>query len=104
MGRNFRRGQSGGWKVNKWNSGPKKDRSQVEQLKECDVGITEYTSNLEGFSGIIKARFSDFQVSEINLDGEIAKLTNVEVPKDFLDGEFFFCRGYKFYFLPKFDM
>lgn len=54
-----------------------------DQLSEKDVGITEYLGNLEGFSGIIKARYSDFQLNEINLDGNIAKLTDTSIPKDF---------------------
>ncbi|EFA08141.1 pseudouridylate synthase 7 homolog [Tribolium castaneum] len=51
------------------------------QLREIDVGITEFINTFEGFSGVIKARFSDFQVNEIDPDGQIAKLTNLEIPK-----------------------
>lgn len=47
-----------------------------EKLSENETGITEYISSVPGFSGIIKARFSDFHVNEINNDGEIAKLTD----------------------------
>ncbi|KAF2882212.1 hypothetical protein ILUMI_23954 [Ignelater luminosus] len=54
-----------------------------EKLSENEAGITEYVSSLPGFSGIIKARFSDFHVNEINNDGEIAKLTDTSPPKDF---------------------
>lgn len=54
-----------------------------DQLTEKDVGITEYLSPLDGFSGIIKARYSDFQLNEIDLEGNIAKLTNMDIPKDF---------------------
>ncbi|XP_056631358.1 pseudouridylate synthase 7 homolog [Diorhabda sublineata] len=54
-----------------------------DQLSEKDVGITEYLGNLEGFSGIIKARYSDFQLNEIDLDGNMAKLTDTSIPKDF---------------------
>lgn len=62
----------------------KKEYIYQDQLAEVDVGITEYISNLEGFSGIIKVRYSDFQVNEINLEGTIAKLTDTKVPKDFM--------------------
>nr|XP_023019987.1 pseudouridylate synthase 7 homolog isoform X1 [Leptinotarsa decemlineata] len=54
-----------------------------EQLLEAEVGITEFINQLEGFSGVIKARFSDFQVHEINLQGEVAKLTDISIPKEF---------------------
>lgn len=57
------------------------------QLSETEVGITEYISKLDGFSGIIKARYSDFQVNEIDLDGNIAKLTDTSIPKDFVNKE-----------------
>ncbi|KAJ8966699.1 hypothetical protein NQ314_003349 [Rhamnusium bicolor] len=62
----------------------KKEYRHQDQLTEVEVGITEFVSNLEGFSGIIKARYSDFHVNEINLDGSVAKLTNIRVPKDFI--------------------
>lgn len=57
--------------------------SKQQQIKELDVGISEYINDSKGFSGIIKARFSDFQVNEIGLDGETVKLTFIEIPKEF---------------------
>ncbi|CAG9853941.1 unnamed protein product [Phyllotreta striolata] len=54
-----------------------------DQLVQEDVGITEYLSSKDGFSGVIKARYSDFQLNEIDLEGNIAKLTNTDIPKDF---------------------
>lgn len=51
------------------------------RLKECDVGITEFIGN-EGFFGVIKERYTDFHVNEIALDGQIAKLTNQDIPSD----------------------
>lgn len=60
------------------------ERTKAAQLREDNVGITEYISSLEGINGVIKARYSDFQVNEINLDGIEAKLTNTDVPEDFL--------------------
>lgn len=62
---------------------PKREYSSQKQLTETDVGITEYLSDLEGFSAVIKARFSDFQVNEINLEGVVARLTDTSIPKDF---------------------
>lgn len=64
----------------------KRDFIQQEQLKEVEVGITEYISKFDGFSAIIKGRYSDFQVNEINLDGEIAKLTTTKFPDNFYEG------------------
>lgn len=61
----------------------KREYSGQDQLSEEDVGITEYLSNIEGFSAVIKARFSDFQVNEIHLEGTIARLSDLSVPKDF---------------------
>lgn len=52
------------------------------RLMEKDVGITEYISGHEGFSGVIKQRFSDFHVNEITTDGSIAKLTDLAPPVD----------------------
>jgi tRNA pseudouridine13 synthase len=52
------------------------------RLAEKDAGITEYISAHEGFSGIIKQRFSDFHVNEITLEGSIAKLTDLAPPVD----------------------
>lgn len=58
-------------------------RAQAEQLSEKDVGITEYVTDVPGFSGVIKARFSDFHVNEIDSEGKIAKLTDTKHPESF---------------------
>lgn len=52
------------------------DQAEAEQnLREIDVGITEYLyKDVEGFNGIIKQRYSDFIVNEITLDNEIVIL------------------------------
>lgn len=72
-------------------------------LKEQDLGITEYVGCSEGFKGIIKSRYvlfcflrlnifnvlllllcycrySDFHVNEIDLDGNVATLTDLSLP------------------------
>ncbi|XP_028026407.1 pseudouridylate synthase 7 homolog [Bombyx mandarina] len=51
------------------------------RISESEIGITEYISDHKGFIGIIKWRYSDFQVSEINEDGVIAKLTDLKPPE-----------------------
>lgn len=54
---------------------------------ESDVGISQYCSQNKGFSGILKQRYSDFLVNEINLDRRTVHLTNTELPKEFLKEE-----------------
>jgi len=57
------------------------------RLKESDIGITEYIGKHPGFSAIIKERYNDFHVNEIDLDGQVAKLTHQDVPRDPCDDE-----------------
>ncbi|XP_041976553.1 pseudouridylate synthase 7 homolog [Aricia agestis] len=82
-GRNFSGDRSGN---NQFGSNRQYKRdTPSKRLTEEEIGVTEYISDHKGFSGIIKSRFSDFQVSEINEEGEVAKLTDVkppELPKD----------------------
>lgn len=52
----------------------------VSNLKEDQVFITEYITAGEGFHGILKSRFSDFQVNEIDSDGKVAVLTDLGLP------------------------
>ncbi|XP_038667541.1 pseudouridylate synthase 7 homolog isoform X3 [Scyliorhinus canicula] len=51
-------------------------------LVEEDVGITKFVSSRQGFSGILKERYSDFVVHEINKDGKIVVLDDLSVPAD----------------------
>uniref|UniRef100_A0A8C8U4C9 Pseudouridylate synthase 7 n=1 Tax=Peromyscus maniculatus bairdii TaxID=230844 RepID=A0A8C8U4C9_PERMB len=51
-------------------------------LTELDVGITKFVSPHEGFSGILKERYSDFVVHEIGKDGRISHLDDLSVPMD----------------------
>ncbi|KAM4675261.1 pseudouridylate synthase 7 homolog isoform 2-T2 [Discoglossus pictus] len=51
-------------------------------LIEVDVGITKFVSSHEGFSGILKERYSDFVVHEIGKDGKISYLNDLSVPAD----------------------
>lgn len=50
-------------------------------LLETEVGITQFVGSAPGFAGVIKARFSDFQVNEIDIDGNEVNLTDVTLPK-----------------------
>lgn len=79
----FRKQQRSINKLNYGRDGEKVPRIQADCLSEVEVGITEYISDLPGFSGIIKARYSDFHVNEIDLEGKIAKLTDTKIPDDF---------------------
>ncbi|XP_032511316.2 pseudouridylate synthase 7 homolog [Danaus plexippus] len=63
-----------------WHSQTKRD-IPTKRLSEEDIGVTEYLSEHQGFNGIIKSRFSDFQVSEINEAGEVAQLTDESPPE-----------------------
>lgn len=45
---------------------------------ERKVGITEYASTHDGFSGVVKARYSDFVVHEVDLNGNVARLDKLE--------------------------
>ncbi|KAL3851730.1 hypothetical protein ACJMK2_015451 [Sinanodonta woodiana] len=53
--------------------------SQESSLREGDVGITEYISSHQGFHGILKQRYSDFIVNEIDLEGNIVHLTSTDI-------------------------
>ncbi|XP_055914698.1 pseudouridylate synthase 7 homolog [Eupeodes corollae] len=57
------------------------DYVQKVSLKENQVGITEFITAGKGFTGVLKARFSDFHVNEIDLDGTIANLNDYTIPK-----------------------
>lgn len=52
------------------------------RLKESDIGITEYIGKHPGFSAIIKERYTDFHVNEIDLEGQVTKLTHQNIPRD----------------------
>ncbi|XP_055844519.1 pseudouridylate synthase 7 homolog [Episyrphus balteatus] len=54
---------------------------QKVSLKENQVGINEFISAGKGFTGVLKARFSDFHVNEIDLNGTIANLNDYTIPQ-----------------------
>lgn len=55
-------------------------RMEKFNLMEKDIGVTEYVGSTPGFNAVIKSRFSDFQVNEIDLDGNVVKLTDTKLP------------------------
>jgi tRNA pseudouridine13 synthase len=66
--------------------------SSPEDDIESRLGITEYLSGSsstpsassarQGFIGVVKARYSDFVVHEVSVDGKIARLTYTTLPPD----------------------
>ncbi|KAK6131888.1 hypothetical protein DH2020_034361 [Rehmannia glutinosa] len=61
---------------------PFSDHSErsMTSVEESDVGILCYISHLPGFRGILKQRYSDFIVNEVDLDGNVVHLTSLEAP------------------------
>ncbi|XP_055790520.1 pseudouridylate synthase 7 homolog isoform X2 [Salvelinus fontinalis] len=51
-------------------------------LTELDVGILKFVSEHKGFSGILKERYSDFVVHEINREGKTVLLDDLSVPEE----------------------
>lgn len=60
----------------------KDDFEENKYFKDTDVGILAFISDLPGFHGIIKQRFSDFIVNEVNEKGEVVHLTTLAVKPD----------------------
>ncbi|KAI8040523.1 hypothetical protein M5D96_006466 [Drosophila gunungcola] len=93
-GRGRRNHHSGPYNKSNWR-GQKKDRpqnnggqrnkttpQQKSTLRENQVGITEFTNpEAPGFTGILKSRFSDFHVNEIDSTGKVLELNDLSVPK-----------------------
>lgn len=66
----------------------KKNKLDVgNRLKESDIGITEYIGKHIGFSAVIKERYTDFHVNEIDFNGQVAKLTHQDIPREPEDDE-----------------
>lgn len=59
----------------------------MASMEESDVGIFCYISHLPGFRGILKQRYSDFMVNEVDLDGNIVRLTSLDAPPEIAEGK-----------------
>ncbi|GAB1217941.1 hypothetical protein ATERTT37_007184 [Aspergillus terreus] len=58
----------------------------AQALKEAEVGITEFVSaDNEGFTGILKKRYTDFLVNEILPSGQVLHLRSTDIPQSYLD-------------------
>lgn len=77
----------GGDRRNHHHGGPTTYSRPINSLKEVDVGITEFIGSTTPFNGIIKSKFSDFQVNEIDLAGNVVALTDTTVPSPPLDAD-----------------
>lgn len=68
-------------------SGEPQDAIKAPQknIEEPDVGILCYISHLPGFRGILKQRYSDFIVNEVDLDGNVVHLTSFDVPPELME-------------------
>ncbi|KAM6576987.1 hypothetical protein CsatB_028824 [Cannabis sativa] len=54
----------------------------MKNLDESDVGVFCYISDLPGFRGVLKQRYSDFIVNEVDTDGNVVHLTTMEAPPE----------------------
>ncbi|KAK7337896.1 hypothetical protein VNO77_18486 [Canavalia gladiata] len=54
----------------------------MKTVEEDDVGISCYISNLPGFRGILKQRYSDFIVNEVDRDGIVVQLSSLDAPEE----------------------
>lgn len=69
-------------------SEPQRKKLRVEEpqevpkgIQETDVGITQYISgSVAGFNGVLKQRYTDFLVNEIDLSGAVVHLTDEGLP------------------------
>ncbi|KAL1860963.1 multisubstrate pseudouridine synthase 7 [Paecilomyces lecythidis] len=61
----------------------------AQALKEAEVGITEFvSSSTQGFSGILKKRYTDFLVNEILPTGEVLHLHDLAAPSSMVKQEY----------------
>ncbi|XP_071141227.1 pseudouridylate synthase 7 homolog [Mytilus edulis] len=66
---------------NKEVSSSNSQTEEVKFVKETDVGILCYINDLPGCHGVIKQRYSDFIVNEVDVNGKVVELTKTEVDK-----------------------
>ncbi|ONK74350.1 uncharacterized protein A4U43_C03F5330 [Asparagus officinalis] len=56
--------------------------AMAKTLDESDVGISCYVSSLPGLRGVLKQRYADFIVNEVDRDGNIVHLTSFDLALD----------------------
>ncbi|KAL5156087.1 Multisubstrate pseudouridine synthase 7 [Glycine soja] len=52
----------------------------MKTAEEHEVGISCFISDLRGFRGILKQRYSDFIVNEVDRDGAVVQLSSLDAP------------------------
>jgi len=52
--------------------------------EERDVGIIAFANAAEGFDAVLRHRFTDFKVNEIDKTGAVCKITSTAVPPSLL--------------------
>lgn len=57
----------------------------VKMVEEEQAGICCYANSASGFRGILKHRYSDFIVNEVDCNGRVVHLTCLEAPEEVLD-------------------
>ncbi|PKA64964.1 tRNA pseudouridine13 synthase [Apostasia shenzhenica] len=57
----------------------------TKSLDESEVGISCYVSSLPGFRAVLKQRYSDFIVNEVDLDGNVVRLTSIDLQTECAD-------------------
>lgn len=57
-----------------------KTLTAMTTIEESDVGISCFISQLPGFRGVLKQRYSDFIVNEVDTDGNVVHLTCLDAP------------------------
>ncbi|XP_073108058.1 uncharacterized protein [Elaeis guineensis] len=61
---------------------PSETLAMAKSLDEPDVGISCYVSSVPGFRGVLKQRYSDFIVNEVDLDEKIVHLSSFDLPPE----------------------
>ncbi|MCL7040421.1 hypothetical protein MKW94_025442, partial [Papaver nudicaule] len=64
------------------NSSAPKTETPIMPLDETDVGIHCYVSQIPGFRGVLKQRYADFIVNEVDTDGNVVRLTSLDGPPE----------------------
>ncbi|XP_027933602.1 multisubstrate pseudouridine synthase 7 [Vigna unguiculata] len=54
----------------------------MKTVEEDEVGISCFISDLPGFRGVLKQRYSDFIVNEVDRDGTVVQLTSLDAPEE----------------------
>ncbi|KHN31449.1 Multisubstrate pseudouridine synthase 7 [Glycine soja] len=54
----------------------------MKTAEEHEVGISCFISDLPGFRGILKQRYSDFIVNEVDRDGTVVQLSSLDAPQE----------------------